>query len=143
MEAFPHLYEVQIKMKDGVNLSSTDQAPELKVGPPPQFGGDGTVWSPEGLLLSSLAECLRLSFVAIARANGFQFSEYESTIQGTLDRIDRKTSFTQAKIEVSLSCSDKDKAQKLLEKAEQSCLISNSVNFPLSLTMKIEDESKP
>ena len=49
---------------------------------------------------------------------------------GVLDRVDRVTQLTEIHLEATLTVppgTDHEKAQRLLEKAEQSCLISNSL----------------
>lgn len=47
-------------------LRSGDRSP-LMIGPPPEFDGSGTIWSPEHLLISSLASCYTTTFMHFAK----------------------------------------------------------------------------
>ncbi|MFW6052139.1 MAG: OsmC family peroxiredoxin, partial [Myxococcota bacterium] len=67
---FPHTYRVSLTGRDpqqGCGVLASDRAPELVSGPPPQFEGKDTWWSPEQLLLGALATCQMTTFFAIAR----------------------------------------------------------------------------
>lgn len=131
MQELPHIYTVKSSAKSVGNLNiSAKNLPNLDVAPPVGFNGPGDVWSPEDLLMSSVASCTILSFRAIARASKLDWNTLECISEGTLERIDRKTQFTKIVTKAKLlipSDGNKDKAEKLLHKAEQTCLISNSL----------------
>jgi organic hydroperoxide reductase OsmC/OhrA len=59
---------------------------------------------------------------------------------GTLDRVDGKMLFTRfdthAKLQVAAGA-DIERAKKLLEKAENSCLIANSLRGERHLTLEV------
>lgn len=133
MEKLPHTYKVEFKQEDRLILSDTESAPTIVAGAPPQFDGDPKNWSPESLFLASIGQCLFLTFVSITRASKFAFSDYESSITGTLEKTDHGVAFTEALIKVRLTSEDTEKAKKLLEKAEKNCLIANSINFKTQL----------
>ena len=62
-------------------------------------------------------------------------------VTGTLDRVDRVTQFTGFTIHASLELpadTSVDQAQGLLERAEQGCLIANSLKGAARLETKIE-----
>ena len=46
--------------------ASATGKPDLEVGSPPEFRGEEGVWSPEHLLVTSLATCLMLTFLNLA-----------------------------------------------------------------------------
>ena len=78
-----------------------------------------------------MADCFILSFRAIARASKLEWTSLRCEASGTLDREDRVTRFTHIAVSVVLTVpegTDQEKAEKLLYKAEESCLVSNSLN---------------
>ncbi|MEE8108313.1 MAG: OsmC family protein, partial [Gammaproteobacteria bacterium] len=103
--------------------------------------GPGDQWSPESLLTASVADCIILTFRAIATASGLEWNEIELNIDGTLDRVDRVTRFTHFDIQARLlvpAGTDAEKAKLLLEKAETNCLVSNSLNAEKSIAVSVE-----
>jgi organic hydroperoxide reductase OsmC/OhrA len=132
MQKFPHHYEVsaQAEADKNVVISSPGLA-ELESAPPAEFGGPGDQWSPETLLTAAVADCFILSFRAIARMSKFHWVSISCKTQGTLDRVERLNRFTEFHLTVVLTClpgADEQKAMQLLEKAEEICLITNSLH---------------
>src|SRR5262249_15308908 len=52
--------------------------PNILVGSPPEFKGEGNVWAPEELLVGSVNTCMMLTFLSLAQARGFTPVGYES-----------------------------------------------------------------
>lgn len=134
---FPHHYAVTANCRtEGEVLLNSTGLPELASQPPRQFGGPGNVWSPEDLLVAAVADCFCLSFRAIAAASKFAFSDLQCEVTGTLDRVERSMLFTEFKIVARLTLPagvDSERGQRLLEKAEQTCLITNSLKSAIHL----------
>lgn len=131
MQDLPHEYLVSsnAKSQGNVTLSSSGVA-DLESASPAEFGGPGDRWSPESLLVAAVADCFILSFRAIARASRLDWDSVSCDVNGTLDRIERVTQFTGFQVSVTLHVpvgTDEAKAQRLLEKAEHVCLITNSL----------------
>ncbi|EED31358.1 OsmC-like protein [gamma proteobacterium NOR5-3] len=145
VQDFPHHYQVNgSATTDSPVVLRADNLSEIVTAPPAEFGGPGDKWSPEALLVAAVADCFILSFRAIARASKLDWSDIQCSASGTLDRVDRVTQFTAINVDAALSVpagTDVDKAEKLLHKAEQSCLITNSLiaNSTLSTTITVED----
>jgi peroxiredoxin-like protein len=142
MEPFPHHYSVtgSATSDSNVALKATD-LPEIVTAPPAEFGGPGDKWSPEALLVAAVADCFILSFRAIARASSLEWTNLECTASGTLDRVERVTRFTAIAVDAVLSVpagTDVEKAEKLLHKAEQSCLITNSLIAGSTLNAQVQ-----
>ncbi|MDG1875087.1 MAG: OsmC family protein [Mariniblastus sp.] len=115
--------------------------PKIESGPPKEFGGSGEQWSPEDLLVGAVADCFVLSFKAIAAASKYTWSDLSCSVTGTLDRIERATQFTELKIKANLTVpadADVDRAKRLLEKAEQTCFITNSLKAEPTLEVEIQ-----
>lgn len=144
MQQLPHNYSTSAKGESSGSLSvSCSGLPDISCAPPTQFGGPGDQWSPEDLLLASVSSCLILSFRAIARASKLDWIDIDCKVDGTLDRVERQVKFTELVSHVVLTIdtdTDPEKAGRLVEKAEQSCLISNSLNCPNHLTVEIKVE---
>jgi organic hydroperoxide reductase OsmC/OhrA len=132
MEAFPHIYTAVASAEPTGNvMSSLENGCTLEVAPPAAFDGPGVVWSPEDLLMAAVADCLVLSFRAIARASHLRWLNVECSAEGQLEKVERQIKFTHvhtcAKLTIA-SPEDSDKAKRLLEKAEKTCLITNSLS---------------
>ncbi|MEM8816216.1 MAG: OsmC family protein, partial [Pseudomonadota bacterium] len=131
MHDLPHRYSVSANgtAADEVTLSGGGGS-DIRSMPPPEFGGPGGYWSPESLLVAAVADCFILSFKAIARASRFDWIALDCRVDGELDRVDRRISFTAFKVTAELTVAEgtnTEKAERLLEKAEQACLITNSL----------------
>ena len=141
MEAFPHAYHVRATATaEGDVLLHGEAAEPLASAPPAQFGGPGDRWSPESLLVAAVADCFVLSFRAIARASRLDWRRLDCEAEGTLDRVERVTRFTRFEVRAELEVpigTDEDKARRLLEKAEATCLITNSLSAPVHLEVRV------
>jgi peroxiredoxin-like protein len=131
MQDLPHHYHVNASAEAEGNITlKAEDLPQLVTGPPAEFGGPGDQWSPETLLVGAVADCFILTFRAIARASKLEWTNLECSAEGVLDRVERVTRFTAFTVRATLTVpagSDPDKARRLLEKAEGSCLITRSM----------------
>lgn len=131
MQDYPHHYVAAAagSATGSVSLSSPGLEGIESAGPA-EFGGPGDLWSPETLLVASVADCFILHFRAVTRAAKLDWDELECRVVGDLDRIDRVTHFTHFEIHAILCVpqgTDEERARKLLEKSEDTCLITNSL----------------
>ena len=131
MQKFPHHYHAQALGRPTGSLDTqSGELTKLDIAAPKEFDGPGDKWSPEDLLVASVASCLILTFRAIATASKLEWSELSCEVEGILEMVDRKTQFTEIHINASLkitSQEDMEKAVQILEKAENNCLITNSL----------------
>jgi len=108
--------------------------------PPALFGGPGDQWSPEHLLVASVADCFILTFRAVAKASKLDWDHLEAAAEGVLERVERVTRFTTITISATLTvpaATDVDKARRLLEKAEGACLITSSLSAEVHLEAEV------
>jgi peroxiredoxin-like protein len=115
--------------------------PSVDVSTPPEFGGPAGRWSPEHLLVSSVASCIMTTFLAIAEASKFSFESYASQAVGTIERIEKRYEFTKVEVTVDLGVADESavsKGERLLQKAEENCFISNSLKAEVELKPQVE-----
>lgn len=141
MQDLPHRYVVSASAdtESEVNLEAKG-APSLASMAPPEFGGPEGYWSPESLLTAAVADCFVLSFRAVARASKLDWTSLECDVTGVLDRVEKRLCFTRFSIEARLAIPDdaaREKAAKLLEKAEANCLVSASLSAPVELDSEI------
>jgi organic hydroperoxide reductase OsmC/OhrA len=147
MQAFPHHYAVAANgSATGDVALQADGLPTLRSASPIPFDGPGDRWSPETLLVAAVGDCLILTFRAVARASGVAWTSLECAVTGTLDRIERTTRFVAFDVRARLQVphgTDPDRARHVLEKAERSCLISNSLSGTIHLIPRIEVAAEP
>lgn len=138
-----HFYNVDINWKSGRTgeMTSPELTTAVEVATPPQFpNGVEGIWSPEHLFTAAVASCLMTTFLAIAENSKLQFKEFACKSGGKLDRVEGKFLMTEVMLEptvVILNEEDREKAERVLQKAEANCLISNSVNSKIMMTPKI------
>jgi organic hydroperoxide reductase OsmC/OhrA len=141
MQELPHHYRVAAAAdpEGHVELSSPGLA-TLESASPAEYGGPGDKWSPETLLVAAVADCFVLTFKAIARASKFDWLSVECDVEGVLDREDKVTRFVSFRIKAVLdvpAAADEARALRLLEKAEQNCLITRSLTAAATLDAEV------
>lgn len=141
MHPLPHLYSVTADgARTGPVELTSGRLAALPVEPPPEFGGDGKQWSPEGLLCAAVASCFILSFRAVARAARLEWRKLECKVYGTLQREDGILRFSHLVIAVSLAVDaeqDSTAHHRALEQAERGCLIANSLSASRELRIQV------
>ena len=141
MQNLPHHYAVAAtaSAKGNVDLTSPGLA-RIDSAPPAEFGGPGDRWSPETLLVAAVADCFVLTFKAIARASKMDWICLSCDVEGILDRVDNLSKFTEFNLRVVLQAppgTDEQKALRILQKSERSCLITNSLNSETHLDAEV------
>lgn len=141
MESYPHRYDVRAAAEAaGSVLLHGEGLPTLTTAPPRQYGGPGDQWSPETLLVAAAADCFILTFRAIATASKLAWRRLDCDAEGVLDRQDGVVRFTELHLRARLALpvgADTDRAERLLRKAEASCLVTNSLALRPTLTTDI------
>jgi len=141
MHPFPHQYLVQASARpDGDVPLSAEGVRVIESAAPKEFDGPGNQWSPEQLLTAAVADCFVLSFRAIAAASKFAWVNLEASTRGTLERAAGTMRFTRFETHAKLHLhagADVERAKRLLEKAEASCLVANSLSSERHLTLEV------
>lgn len=110
--------------------------PNIVVGSPPEFKGEGDVWAPEELLVGSLNTCMMLTFLSLAQARGLTPVGYESEAEGLLENVEGKYRITEVTVRpcvVVESDTQLELARKTMEGVEAHCFISNSITSHVKL----------
>ncbi|MDF2934296.1 MAG: OsmC family peroxiredoxin [Chryseobacterium sp.] len=142
MEA--HYYNVDISWKNERKgeMSSPELLQSVEIATPPQFpkGIEG-IWSPEHLFTAAVSSCLMTTFLAIAENSKLEFENFECKSKGKLEQVESKFLMTEVILEPVVTIkdeSDREKAEKVLQKSEFNCLISNSVKSKITMILKIK-----
>ncbi len=141
MQDYPHIYSVSTRggTSGPVRLDSPGLE-TINTAPPREFGGPGDQWSPETLMIGAVADCYILSFRAVAQAKKYTWIDIECDVEGVLERPDRLPHFTRLNIRARLTVengSDIELAEKLLQRAKDICLITNSMVAEKTLETQI------
>ena len=142
-----HTYNLSLKWENDRkgNLSSPELPITIEVATPPEFDkGIPNIWSPEHLFTASVVSCFMTTFLAIAEYSKFEFIDFKCDAEGILEKIDGKYLMTKIilKPELTIDNVDKtEKAQRILEKSEAACLISNSIKSEIELNSIINIEN--
>lgn len=142
MTPLPHHYLVGSDAQpDGAVGLAAEGLPTLLADAPTEFDGPGDQWSPEAMLLAAVLSCFQLSFRAIAGASKLPWTSLHCDADGTLDKSDGATRFVRIDLRARLAVPadvDEAKSRRLLEKAEKTCFITNSLNVEVSLETEVE-----
>jgi len=112
---------------------------------PPEFSGEPGRWTPEHFLVAAVASCFVSTFSGISEKSRFEFVSFHLEAEGVLGNEDGIWRFTEIRLRplvTILKEEDRDRAIRLLEKAEKSCLIARSLQCKIALfpAVKIEEE---
>lgn len=139
----PHNYQVDLnwKMDRKGEISSPGLQQKIEVATPPEFPrGIPGIWSPEHLYTAAVNSCFMTTFLAIAENSLLEFSSLTCPAKGILDKVDGKFAMTEVILEPVLTipnAADREKAEKILQKSEKACLISNSISAKVILKTKV------
>lgn len=139
-----HHYNVKVTWKEGKigELSSKELNDKIKVATPPQFpGGVEGIWSPEHLFTAAVSSCFMTSFTAIAEYSKFEFESLDVESSGVMSKEDGKFVMSKVILKPLLLIRDETqikKAHRLLEKAEEICLISRSIKSEIEFHPVVE-----
>ncbi|MCU0367945.1 MAG: OsmC family protein [Cyclobacteriaceae bacterium] len=145
-----HIYHVQVewnKDRKGTMCSPELNTPALaggclEVATPPEFPkGIAGIWSPEHLFTASVASCLMTTFLAIAENSKLEFISFKCDAEGKLAQLDGKYLMTEVVLKpvvAILNEKDRERAERVLQKSEAACLISNSIKSNVIMVPSIE-----
>jgi peroxiredoxin-like protein len=144
MKALPHRYHVGLTGgATGYAAVSAERLTNLASAPPAEFDGPGDAWSPEQLLLAAVATCFMFTLRAVAQGSRVDFVSLELAVEGTVDRCDGRTCFSEIVLRPRLQVpagTEPERALRVLEKAERTCIVSASLATPLRLEPEIARE---
>ena len=128
-----HTYDLTVTWNEGrIGTMSSDKLDDsIKVATPPEFpGGVDGIWSPEHLFVASVSSCFMTSFAAVADYSKLDFTDLRIDSIGTMSKENGKFVMSKILLKPVLTIEDESKEKKayrLLEKAEEICLITRSI----------------
>jgi peroxiredoxin-like protein len=136
-------YRGQARWTTGRNgvAEAVPQSPPVHFSAPPEFQGDAGRWTPEHFLLASVAACFITTFRAIAELSKFDAEGLEVAVEGWVEKAENGLRFTRILLRPTLAIAseaDRERAVRLLEKAERSCLVSRSLRSEVRMEPAVE-----
>jgi organic hydroperoxide reductase OsmC/OhrA len=119
----------------------------LAVATPPEFrSGLAGYWTPEDLLVTSVASCFALTLAAIAERHDAPLLDATVTATGHMSRRDNgRFEFTVIEIDAGLETTPRgeDSVRRAAAEAERCCLVSHALEVPVHIAVTIETVPEP
>jgi organic hydroperoxide reductase OsmC/OhrA len=113
----------------------------LKVATPPEFrGAVPGLWSPEDMLVGSVATCYALTLVAVAERRAVPLRALSIIGAGHVTkRADGRFGFVVIELGVTLTTDEgfEPEAEKAARAAENACIISNALSVPVEIELEL------
>ncbi len=141
----PHFYTVNVSWSNTRKgmmcspelMASANTGSCIEVATPPEFpNGIPGIWSPEHLFTAAVSSCLMTTFLAVAENSKLEFISFDCHSKGKLEQVDNKFVMSEVILEPVLVIrneQDRERAERILQKAEAACLISNSVKSKITM----------
>ncbi len=138
-----HFYNVDVTWnadRKGVMCSpelNRDAGSCIEVATPPEFPkGIPGIWSPEHLFTAAVSSCLMTTFLSIAENSKLPFLSFRFKSKGKLEQVEGKFLMTEIFLEPTVTITDekdRERTERVLQKSEAACLISNSVKSKITM----------
>jgi organic hydroperoxide reductase OsmC/OhrA len=114
---------------------TADNRPPIAGSSDPEFRGDASRWSPEQLLLASVAQCHMLWYLHLASRAGIRVTAYCDSPTGTMrENDDGSGEFVEVTVHPVVTVDDPARvaeADRLHDHVNDLCFIARSVRFPV------------
>ncbi len=140
-----HYYDTKVKWTEGRKGELIEPTmPIIEVATPPDFPkGVPNTWSPEHLYVASANICLMTTFLAIAENSKLDFKSFECDGKGKLEKVDGRFMISEIVLKPKVIVKqekDIQRAERIIEKSEKHCLISNSIKTKVKLESDVQLE---
>lgn len=141
MEAL-HVYRVNAVStipRSGVATAEGIQ-PSITFSAPPEFKGVIGLWTPEHFFVAAVASCYVSTFSGISEISHFPYESLNLETEGALEKLDGALQFTKIILRPVLKIASeeiRERALRMLEKAEKGCLIARSLKCTVELQPEI------
>ena len=131
-----------------VRLTSAGKPP-LEAATPPEFrGGTPGMWSPEDLLVASVASCFAVTLDSIAAHRTIPLGEVAIEGVGHVTRrAEGRIGFVviELRVELTVEPEFEHAAERAALAAKQSCLVGHALDVPIELELRIRtgERAKP
>jgi organic hydroperoxide reductase OsmC/OhrA len=122
-------------------IAKSDNAPKaIHFAAPTQFRGLEGRWTPEDLLLCSLASCFTTTFHTLASYVDFEYTDLEVEAEGSISKIESGYSFKQIVVRPTVTLANEEQrtqALELLEKSKALCLVTRAISTPIKFECSV------
>jgi len=126
---------------DRITTVSSPDKPELTVATPPEFkNGVAGVWSPEDLLVASVASCYTVTLLAVAERRELPLHELHVSGTGHLTaRDDGRFGFVAIELTVEVRTDGQavEAVERAAKHAERGCLVTMALDVPVHLDVTV------
>lgn len=123
-----------------VRLTAESKAP-LEVTIPAEFrGGYPGMWSPEDLLVASVASCYVITLRGVAAHRGLTIRELNVEGVGHVTRrAEGRVGFVVIELRVELTVDEEcvEQAERVARAAKQRCLVGHALEIPIELELNV------
>jgi organic hydroperoxide reductase OsmC/OhrA len=120
---------------------TADGKPSLEAAMPPFYrGGTPGMWTPEDLLVASVASCYAVTLESIADHHDVPLSHVEVAGVGHVTRrAEGRIGFVviELAVDVTVPAGSEEQAERTANSAKQTCLVGHALEVPLELELRI------
>jgi len=113
----------------------------LPIATPPEFRGtDPELWSPEDAFVAAAGSCLAVTIAALAEHEQLPLRSLDVRAEGVVGRrADGRFGFVRIEqaVELETDAGHEDAARAIVEKAEEGCLVSVSLDLPVETAVDV------
>lgn len=143
-----HKYEIRATstaVRSGL-VTAEGIEPTIAFSAPPEFKGHAGRWTPEHFFVAAVASCFISTFSGMAFNSKFEFDSLELEAEGILAQDEAGWRFQEVVLRPRLTIAreeDKERGNRLLQKAEKNCLVARSLACPVVLQPALIIEEQP
>jgi organic hydroperoxide reductase OsmC/OhrA len=138
-----HRYGVRTEWHDGRRVTvSAPGKPVLDVALPSDFkNGVPGVWSPEELLIASLATCFELTMISVAEYRDVPLHDVRVDATGHVERKNHlyKLILLELDIHAETDLGRRGDIEYIAQMAREGCLVGNALDVPVRVDLAIDE----
>jgi peroxiredoxin-like protein len=126
-------------------LAAEEIQPWISFSAPPEFYGQPGQWTPEHLIVASVVGCFISTFSGMADYSKFEFISLHLEADGVIEKDEGGWRFARIILRPRLKIAqdkDRERANRLLQKAQKTCLVSRSLACATVLEPELEVEEE-
>jgi organic hydroperoxide reductase OsmC/OhrA len=129
-----------------VRLTSDAKSP-LEAATPPEFrGGTAGMWTPEHLLIASVASCYSLTLDTLAERRNVPMEQVEVEAVGHVTRrAEGRVGFVviELRVELTVNAGTEHEAEEVARDAHRICLVGHALEVPVELELQVRTAKLP
>ncbi len=143
-----YTYQTEARWVEGRSgkICAQGVEPALSFSAPPEFQGEAGKWSPE-TFLAAANSCFLTTFVSLADFSQLELEPVAVSAEARLEKVPGEGyAFTEVVLRPVVYLvreEDRAKAQKILDKAEKSCLVARALRCAVRVESTIEVAATP